>query len=840
MPHQRRLLRRRLGGVELDADQAADAGLLHGDAVQCFRGFHGLLGMGDDHELGIDRHLGDEAGEAGDVGLIERGIDLIQHAERAGLIVEYGHEQGDGGQRLLAAGEQEDVLQALAGRRADDIDAAIGDVLLVGEAHLAGAAAEQRLEPDAEVGVDGFEGLGEFLAGNQVDFLNRLLGVADGIDQVLTLGAEEIVALLGLLILLHGGGVDGAETFDTVAHLVGRLLGIGHGVAIGDGVVGGGEVLHGAAQFLAAGFVEVLQLGLFAHQIDLDLGALLLHFVDRGAQSFKVFFVGAQGFAHGGIFGRHLVDLGFDGSDLLGQERTFLIEFDVVGQESRAMFAEAGDFGRDGVAAVGGLVELLLQAAHGGALAAVALFEACQLGADHGVLLDDGGRLAFELLQFGALVFQRLLALRTETFLLRDGAGVALALIGRFFGVAAQALQLQAGHADARIGARQIVAQLAHFMIQRDTVLFARLLQGAQALQLGLEAGDLLGEAVEPNQHFIEGGLPRLERYRQFAGFAFHGERPGAALLAAGDGQAVIAGAIGEQEVEVRIADGEALGGDAVFGQETQGDARHKVDGSVLESVGKAEGIAEAGTDAGLGPDGGLGQTAAGVAIGFRVDQEGGASLQLGADEIEAALGLRPVLDDDVLELLVEELFRRLFELRVDFDVVGEDAEGLQVVRLALFERGEESLDALGGVGAMGEHLFERFLAAANVADLGLDAVELAAQFGGEAAAVGEVLLGALALAGDGFELHLPLGDGLGKLLAGEIEAGDFGGGDGFFAGGAGGLTVDAGEVLFDLRQLVLEGGRLAQEAEDHLPAAFDGALSLADFELKRLTLLVD
>src|ERR1035441_4601499 len=77
--------------------------------------------------------------------------------------------------------------------------------------------------------------------------------------------------------------------------------------------------------------------------------------------------------------------------------RALLIELDIVGQEACALFAEAGDFGRDGVPAVGGLVELLLQAAHGGALAAVALFAAGQFGADHGVLLDDGGRLAFEL-----------------------------------------------------------------------------------------------------------------------------------------------------------------------------------------------------------------------------------------------------------------------------------------------------------------------------------------------------------------------------------------------------------------------------------------------------------
>ena len=55
----------------------------------------------------------------------------------------------------------------------------------------------------AEIGVDGVEGLAEFLARNLVDLLNGLLGVADGIDQVLALGGQEVVTLLGILELLE-------------------------------------------------------------------------------------------------------------------------------------------------------------------------------------------------------------------------------------------------------------------------------------------------------------------------------------------------------------------------------------------------------------------------------------------------------------------------------------------------------------------------------------------------------------------------------------------------------------------------------------------------------------
>ena len=48
------------------------------------------------------------------------------------------------------------------------------------------------------------------------------------------------------------------------------------------------------------------------------------------------------------------------------------------------------------------------------------------------------------------------------------------------------------------------------------------------------------------------------------------------------------------------------------------------------------------------------------------------------------------------------------------------------------------------------------------------------------------------------------------------------------------------GQVLFDLRQLILQRGRLAEQAQNHLPPGLDGALAFADFELQSLALLVD
>ena len=50
-----------------------------------------------------------------------------------------------------------------------------------------------------------------FCRDNLFDFLDRLLGVADGVDEVLTLRAQEVVALLRFLELFHGGLVYRAE-----------------------------------------------------------------------------------------------------------------------------------------------------------------------------------------------------------------------------------------------------------------------------------------------------------------------------------------------------------------------------------------------------------------------------------------------------------------------------------------------------------------------------------------------------------------------------------------------------------------------------------------------------
>src|SRR5471032_2241382 len=73
------------GGGELDADRLADARLFHGDAVERVGDFHGALVVGDDDELGGAAHLAHHLVVAADVGLVERGVDFVEKAERRRL-----------------------------------------------------------------------------------------------------------------------------------------------------------------------------------------------------------------------------------------------------------------------------------------------------------------------------------------------------------------------------------------------------------------------------------------------------------------------------------------------------------------------------------------------------------------------------------------------------------------------------------------------------------------------------------------------------------------------------------------------------------------------------------
>src|SRR5207247_7947298 len=101
------------------------------------------------------------------------GIELVQQAEGRGVELEEREHQRDGGEGLLAAGEQMNAGVALSRRLRHDLHAGIED-LLAGHDELRFAAAEKGREERAEVAVHALEGLAQELARLAVDPADRV------------------------------------------------------------------------------------------------------------------------------------------------------------------------------------------------------------------------------------------------------------------------------------------------------------------------------------------------------------------------------------------------------------------------------------------------------------------------------------------------------------------------------------------------------------------------------------------------------------------------------------------------------------------------------------------
>ena len=92
------------------------------DAVEHVRDLHRPPLVGDHDELRLVLVGPKEGQEALDVGVVERRLDLVKHIEGRWLGEHQREQEGDRGQRLLAAGEQRQRLDALAGRAHLELD----------------------------------------------------------------------------------------------------------------------------------------------------------------------------------------------------------------------------------------------------------------------------------------------------------------------------------------------------------------------------------------------------------------------------------------------------------------------------------------------------------------------------------------------------------------------------------------------------------------------------------------------------------------------------------------------------------------------------------------------
>ena len=107
--------------------------------------------MSYDQELSVAAHLDHLVRESADVDLVKRRIDFVEYAERGRPILEDCKHKRDRCHRFLAARQQQHVLQSLARRLCDQVDARLEHVVFVDQDHLAAAAAKPA---DALAGTD--------------------------------------------------------------------------------------------------------------------------------------------------------------------------------------------------------------------------------------------------------------------------------------------------------------------------------------------------------------------------------------------------------------------------------------------------------------------------------------------------------------------------------------------------------------------------------------------------------------------------------------------------------------------------------------------------------------
>jgi len=107
--------------------------------------------------------------------------------------------------------------------------------------------------------IDEFESFGEPLARFRIDFMDRLLGIANGVEQILALRIQEVVPLLGFFKLLHSLSVHRAQRFNPRPHVLVALLRFRQAVFIQHSLFRLCHLIQAGVQFLAAGLFQVLQ-----------------------------------------------------------------------------------------------------------------------------------------------------------------------------------------------------------------------------------------------------------------------------------------------------------------------------------------------------------------------------------------------------------------------------------------------------------------------------------------------------------------------------------------------------------------------------------------------------
>ena len=158
-------------------------------------------------------HAVEQVAEALDIGVVQRRIDFVEHADRRRIGQEQSEDQGDGGQRLLAARQQGQRRQPLARRLGHDLQPGLERIVALDQLEMRLAAVEQGREQAAEMAVDLLIGFEQPDAAFAVEAADRAAQAVDRLGQFLALPRRPWCGFVELGQLLLGDQVDRADPF---------------------------------------------------------------------------------------------------------------------------------------------------------------------------------------------------------------------------------------------------------------------------------------------------------------------------------------------------------------------------------------------------------------------------------------------------------------------------------------------------------------------------------------------------------------------------------------------------------------------------------------------------
>ena len=347
-----------------------------------------------------------------------------------------------------------------------------------------------------------------------------------------------------------------------------RVLDFGHAGFVERRFFGGGEFRGGHVQVPAAGLVQIAQIPLLADQLQFDRAAALLSGLRVGPQSLQRFIERGQRSAARRLRCRQVFDPGHGRSGLVGQLSGPLIQLDVVGQQARAFHAHALQFALQFFAPRDHLLDVRFDSSRGRLLAAQTLVEPGQFGPHMRVLFADRVCVGLQTFVFAARELQSFFLIEALLLALRDGRLALLALLAGAFVFSRKPLQLQASHRKTRAGSRIFFGQLALLVIERQRVLFLRLLLRAHVLQLLGQLRRALFELLQRSGQRVGFAFAGFHLRAELAKLALQRQRTAARLAAAADRVAVIADAIRKQEIVIGMRGSQTLGCGVILDQE--------------------------------------------------------------------------------------------------------------------------------------------------------------------------------------------------------------------------------------------------------------------------------